>query len=107
MFSGGNSRFSRRPNDLPHEDDPQFKAMEADMKQRSKQRLERHHQAVKMKDQGNAKMKEQDFTKAIELYEQGLEYQKGTVLATFVRRRKGTMLAGVSEGILLCALLSY
>lgn len=47
------------------------------MKKRSKQRVERFHQATKMKDQGNAAMKQHDYTKAIELYEQGLDYQKG------------------------------
>ena len=58
-------------------DDPQFQALDADMKKRKKERLERHHQAMRCKDDGNKLLQAGEYTKAIEMYGNGLEYQKG------------------------------
>ncbi|CAD7941167.1 unnamed protein product [Amoebophrya sp. A25] len=57
-------------------DDPQFKALDADMKKRKKERIERYHQAMKCKDEGNKLLQAGEYTKAIEMYKDGLEYQK-------------------------------
>ncbi|CAD7941911.1 unnamed protein product [Amoebophrya sp. A120] len=57
-------------------DDPQFKALDADMKKRNKERQERHLQATRCKDEGNALLQKGDFVRAIDTYQQGLEYQK-------------------------------
>merc|ERR1711972_523068 len=60
---------------LPKEN-PEFRAMEADMKQRNKKQSERTQTANKCRDRGNQCMKEGDFVGAIENYEEGLEYRR-------------------------------
>eukprot|EP00392_Amoebophrya_sp_AT5.2_P016929 g17238.t1 len=57
-------------------DDPQFKALDADMKKRNKERLERHHAAMRCKEEGNRLLQQGEYLKAIELYKEGLDKQK-------------------------------
>ncbi|KAF4702886.1 hypothetical protein FOZ63_030885 [Perkinsus olseni] len=57
-------------------DDPNFKALEQDMKERNKSRENRAMTARKCKDRGNALLKSGDFVGAIEEYESGLEFQR-------------------------------
>lgn len=58
-------------------DDPQFKAMEADMKQRNNKRVERAKTGERCKQRGNEAMAEGDYVGAIEHYEEGLEFDRG------------------------------
>ncbi|KAF4664574.1 hypothetical protein FOL47_005061 [Perkinsus chesapeaki] len=60
---------------VPH-DDPNFKALEADMKKRNEARQNRAKTANKYKERGNARLREGDFAAAIEEYDGGLEFQK-------------------------------
>jgi tetratricopeptide (TPR) repeat protein len=55
---------------------PEFLAMEADMKQRHKKEEERGKTAEKCRQRGNQCMKDGDFVGAIEHYEEGLEYKR-------------------------------
>jgi hypothetical protein len=57
-------------------DNPEFLAMEADMKSRNKKQSERSLTANKCRERGNECMKQGDFLAAIENYEEGLEYRK-------------------------------
>eukprot|EP00933_Yihiella_yeosuensis_P038890 TRINITY_DN32836_c0_g2_i1.p1 TRINITY_DN32836_c0_g2~~TRINITY_DN32836_c0_g2_i1.p1 ORF type:complete len:1121 (+),score=299.94 TRINITY_DN32836_c0_g2_i1:74-3364(+) len=57
-------------------DNPEFKAMEADMKQRNKKKEEKAKTAERCRLRGNQSMKEGDFVGAIEHYEEGLEYRR-------------------------------
>jgi len=55
---------------------PEFLAMEADMKARKTKYVERSKTAEKCQQRGNQCMKEGDFVGAIENYEEGLEYRR-------------------------------
>lgn len=57
-------------------DNPEFQAMEADLKARHKKGSERAKTAEKCRLRGNQCMAEGDFTGAIEHYEEGLEYKR-------------------------------
>jgi len=57
-------------------DNPEFLAMESDMKARKKKRWDQGATARKCKERGNEFMKEGDFLGAIENYEEGLEYRR-------------------------------
>lgn len=57
-------------------DNPEFLAMEADMKQRTKKTQERNQTAQKCRERGNQCMKDGDFVGAIEHYDEGLEYRR-------------------------------
>merc|ERR1719201_1702669 len=57
-------------------DNPEFLAMEADMKQKQKKTSERSMTANKCRERGNQCMKESDFIGAIEHYEEALEYSR-------------------------------
>jgi len=57
-------------------DNPEFLAMEADMKQKQKKTHDRSTTAHKCRERGNLCMKEGDFVGAIEHYEEGLEYRR-------------------------------
>jgi len=57
-------------------DNPEFLAMEADMKQKQKKTSERTQTANKCRERGNQCMKESDFIGAIEHYEEALEYSR-------------------------------
>jgi len=57
-------------------DDPQFKAMEIDMKQRNSKRTERMKTAERCNQRGNDAMKEADYIGAVEHYEEGLEFDR-------------------------------
>lgn len=59
-------------------DNPEFAAMEADMKARHKKTFERNRTADKCRERGNQCMKENDFVGAIEHYEDGLSYRRDT-----------------------------
>merc|ERR1719235_2505932 len=58
-------------------DDPQFMAMEADMKQRNHKRVERAKTAERCNQRGNDSMAEGDYVGAIEHYDEGLEFDRG------------------------------
>merc|ERR1711959_751231 len=58
-------------------DDPQFMAMEADMKQRNHKRAERAKTAERCNQRGNDAMAEGDHLGAIDHYEEGLEFDRG------------------------------
>lgn len=55
---------------------PEFIAMEADMKARNKKQLERSKTSRKCRERGNICMRDGDFVGAIESYEEGLEYRR-------------------------------
>eukprot|EP00421_Protoceratium_reticulatum_P021651 CAMPEP_0168388320 /NCGR_PEP_ID=MMETSP0228-20121227/16392_1 /TAXON_ID=133427 /ORGANISM="Protoceratium reticulatum, Strain CCCM 535 (=CCMP 1889)" /LENGTH=988 /DNA_ID=CAMNT_0008401567 /DNA_START=24 /DNA_END=2990 /DNA_ORIENTATION=+ len=57
-------------------DNPEFLAMEADMKSRRKKAVDRAGTAEKFRQRGNRCMRESDFVGAIEQYEEGLEYRR-------------------------------
>merc|ERR1719478_50371 len=57
-------------------DNPEFLAMEADMKAKHKKTCERAQTANKCRERGNECMKEGDFVGAIEHYDEGLEYRR-------------------------------
>jgi len=57
-------------------DNPEFLAMEADLKQRKHKQSEKAKTAEKCRQRGNQCMKEGDFIGAIENYEEGLEYNR-------------------------------
>ena len=54
------------------QDNPEFMAMEADIKQRHKKQSEKAITAEKCRQRGNQCMKEGDFVGAIEHYDEGL-----------------------------------
>lgn len=58
-------------------DNPEFLAMEADMKDRRKKQSEKAKTAETCRQRGNQCMKEGDHVGAIENYEEGLEYNRG------------------------------
>lgn len=60
---------------VPREN-PEFQAMEADMKARRVKNVEKAKTAEKCRQRGNDCMKEGDFIGAIEHYEEGLEYKR-------------------------------
>lgn len=57
-------------------DNPEFRAMEMDMKQRRKKTSDRNRTAERCRERGNAAMKDGDFVLAIEHYAEGLEYRR-------------------------------
>eukprot|EP00441_Pelagodinium_beii_P047349 CAMPEP_0197621836 /NCGR_PEP_ID=MMETSP1338-20131121/2275_1 /TAXON_ID=43686 ORGANISM="Pelagodinium beii, Strain RCC1491" /NCGR_SAMPLE_ID=MMETSP1338 /ASSEMBLY_ACC=CAM_ASM_000754 /LENGTH=1093 /DNA_ID=CAMNT_0043191385 /DNA_START=80 /DNA_END=3361 /DNA_ORIENTATION=- len=57
-------------------DNPEFMAMEADMKDRKKKQSDKAKTAEKCRQRGNQSMKEGDFVGAIEHYDEGLEYRR-------------------------------
>jgi tetratricopeptide (TPR) repeat protein len=57
-------------------DNPEFLAMEADIKQKHKKQGERLITANRCRERGNECMKSGDFVGAIENYEEGLEYRR-------------------------------
>jgi len=57
-------------------DNPEFLAMEADIKSKHKKTSERAKTANKCRERGNQSMKEGDYVGAIEHYEEGLEYKR-------------------------------
>lgn len=57
-------------------DNPEFLAMEADLKDRRKKQVEKAHTAEKCQERGNQAMKEGDFVGAVEHYEEGIEYKR-------------------------------
>merc|ERR1719253_2323383 len=57
-------------------DNPEFRAMEADIKSRHKKQSERSQTAEKFRERGNQCMKEGDYIAAIENYDEGLEYRR-------------------------------
>jgi len=57
-------------------DNPEFRAMEADIKQRHKKTFERNATAQKCRERGNQCMKDGDYVGAIEHYDEGLEYRR-------------------------------
>lgn len=57
-------------------DNPAFLAMEADMKDRRRKSSEKSKTAAKCRQRGNQCMKENDYTGAIENYDEGLEYRR-------------------------------
>eukprot|EP00930_Biecheleria_cincta_P030752 TRINITY_DN2130_c0_g1_i1.p1 TRINITY_DN2130_c0_g1~~TRINITY_DN2130_c0_g1_i1.p1 ORF type:complete len:1073 (+),score=266.61 TRINITY_DN2130_c0_g1_i1:49-3267(+) len=59
-------------------DNPEFLAMEADMKDRRKKQSEKAKTAEKCRQRGNQCMKEGDYVGAIENYEEGLEYNRSS-----------------------------
>jgi tetratricopeptide (TPR) repeat protein len=59
-------------------DNPEFLAMEADMKDRRKKQSEKAKTAEKCRQRGNQCMKEGDYVGAIEEYEEGLEYNRSS-----------------------------
>jgi tetratricopeptide (TPR) repeat protein len=59
-------------------DNPEFLAMEADMKERQKKGSEKKKTAEKCRQRGNQCMKEGDYVGAIEHYDEGLEYNRSS-----------------------------
>lgn len=57
-------------------DDPNFKALEMDMLERKKKRTKDTENAKRIKDKGNAAMKEGDYLKASQMYTLALEHVK-------------------------------
>jgi len=57
-------------------DNPEFVAMEADIKDRKKKQTEKAKTAQKCQQRGNQCMKEGDYVGAIEHYDEGLEYKR-------------------------------
>lgn len=57
-------------------DNPEFLAMEADLKQRRKKGVEKAFTAEKCRERGNQCMKDGDYVGAIENYDEGLEYKR-------------------------------
>mmetsp|Transcript_145039 Transcript_145039/g.368022 ORF Transcript_145039/g.368022 Transcript_145039/m.368022 type:complete len:1105 (+) Transcript_145039:115-3429(+) len=57
-------------------DNPEFLAMEADIKDRHKKAAEKSKTSEKCRERGNQCMKDGDFVGAIEHYEEGLEYKR-------------------------------
>uniref|UniRef100_A0A7S4QH08 Protein unc-45 homolog B n=1 Tax=Alexandrium monilatum TaxID=311494 RepID=A0A7S4QH08_9DINO len=57
-------------------DNPEFLAMEADLKQRQKKSAEKAHTAERCRQRGNQCLKEGDYVGAIEHYDEGLEYRR-------------------------------
>jgi len=57
-------------------DNPEFRAMEMDMKDRRKKQCEKTLTAERCKERGNQALKDGDFLAAIEAYTEGLEYRK-------------------------------
>lgn len=66
------------PEPIVPKNDPQFIAMEKDIKDRHKKQSERTITANKYKESGNKKLKEGDSVSAIEDYEEGLKFMKHT-----------------------------
>jgi tetratricopeptide (TPR) repeat protein len=58
-------------------DDPQFIAMEVDMKQRNSKRVEKSKTAERCNQRGNDAMTEGDYVGAIDHYDEGLEFDRG------------------------------
>lgn len=57
-------------------DNPEFRAMEADMHDRKKKSVEKQRTSNKCRERGNESMKSGDFTCAIDHYAEGLEYTR-------------------------------
>lgn len=57
-------------------DNPEFRAMEADLKDRKKKQAEKAKTAERCRQRGNQSMSEGDFVGAIEHYDEGLEYRR-------------------------------
>eukprot|EP00439_Symbiodinium_sp_Y106_P020684 s1054_g2.t1 len=57
-------------------DNPEFMAMEADLKDRKKKQAEKAKTAERCRQRGNQSMSEGDFVGAIEHYDEGLEYRR-------------------------------
>ena len=57
-------------------DNPEFLAMEADLKERKRKQSEKAITAEKCRQRGNQCMSEGDFVGAIENYDEGLEYRR-------------------------------
>ncbi|CAJ1395632.1 unnamed protein product [Effrenium voratum] len=57
-------------------DNPEFLAMEADLKERKRKQSEKNLTAERCRQRGNQCMKEGDYVGAIENYEEGLEYRR-------------------------------
>merc|ERR1719265_1088004 len=57
-------------------DNPEFLAMEADIKAKHKKTAEKNLTANRCRERGNQCMKDGDFVGAIEHYDEGLEYRR-------------------------------
>ena len=74
--------FQEESEEQPEKDpilptnDPNFKALEADVQERKQRRAKDTANAKRLKDKGNASMKEGDYQKAVEWYTLALEHIK-------------------------------